>query len=427
MLLSEEQVSQWKSYRDDMFEDNHFMQSREKQIEEREKVVLEMSSTLQEFLVGNLDNEMFKDIYQRKTANDWASFGLGGFSGAMFLNMLVKYVPNQDKIADFLRLTLAKPYSVSNGHELLSDFMKYLKELVDQGVVGKRKIQPAHLPFFVSSWWHIQSREHYPIYYTSARKSFVSESIYNPIENPVDDYFSFRESYLSLADKLDLNVWGLENLCVWLREPKETNNEASISVKGNAISSLDATLDDDSIDEVNSDISHTQVQYILAKIGKNLGCNVWIARNDRNRMWNDKRLGDFSLETLPPYIVADPEAQKIIELIDVLWLKGSRGVAAAFEVEHTTAIYSGLLRMSDLLTLQPNISFPLYIVTSENRLDKVRKQLSRPTFQTLQLHENCGFFAYEVLLSEAKNIIKWSRHPEVIDELAEYVSTVFYQ
>ncbi len=38
----------------------------------------------------------------------------------------------------------------------------------------------------------------------------------------------------------------------------------------------------------------------------------------------------------------------VIELIDVLWLD-QIAVAAAFEVEKSTSIYSGLLRMSDLL------------------------------------------------------------------------------
>jgi hypothetical protein len=45
---------------------------------------------------------------------------------------------------------------------------------------------------------------------------------------------------------------------------------------------------------------------------------------------------------------------KTIENFDVLWLSG-QSIVAAFEVEHTTAVYSGLLRMSDLLTMQPNL------------------------------------------------------------------------
>ena len=48
-----------------------------------------------------------------------------------------------------------------------------------------------------------------------------------------------------------------------------------------------------------------------------------------------------------------------IELIDVLWLQGN-AIVAAFEVESTTSIYSGLLRMSDLVAMQPNLNIPLW-------------------------------------------------------------------
>ena len=50
----------------------------------------------------------------------------------------------------------------------------------------------------------------------------------------------------------------------------------------------------------------------------------------------------------------EPQVMSLIEHIDVLWLRGNR-VEAAFEVEHTTAVYSGLLRMSDLISLHPNL------------------------------------------------------------------------
>jgi len=48
----------------------------------------------------------------------------------------------------------------------------------------------------------------------------------------------------------------------------------------------------------------------------------------------------------------DDATNRTIELIDVLWLE-SDAIIAAFEVEHTTTIYSGLLRMSNLVSMQP--------------------------------------------------------------------------
>src|SRR5262249_13074964 len=68
----------------------------------------------------------------------------------------------------------------------------------------------------------------------------------------------------------------------------------------------------------------------------------------------------------------DTATLKTIENIDVIWLE-RRSIAQAFEVEHTTAIYSGLLRMADLLVLQPRIQISLHIVAPSSRREQVRK------------------------------------------------------
>ena len=78
----------------------------------------------------------------------------------------------------------------------------------------------------------------------------------------------------------------------------------------------------------------------------------------------------------------DEVTNRTIELIDVLWLRGN-AIIAAFEIESTTSIYSGLLRMSDLITMQPNLNIPLYIVAPDERRDKVIAEVNRPTFSRL--------------------------------------------
>lgn len=91
----------------------------------------------------------------------------------------------------------------------------------------------------------------------------------------------------------------------------------------------------------------------------------------------------------------DEATNKTIELIDVLWLE-SNAIAAAFEVESTTSIYSGLLRMSDLISMQPNLNIPLYIVAPDDRRDKVFKEVNRPTFSRLSppLPEICPLHTF---------------------------------
>jgi hypothetical protein len=144
--------------------------------------------------------------------------------------------------------------------------------------------------------------------------------------------------------------------------------------------------------------SHVEIQYILLKFGSEMGFDVWVARNDRNREIYHKRLSDhFKLkESLP--LQFDDATNKTIEYIDVLWLKGN-AIAAAFEVESTTSIYSGLLRMSDLIAMQPNINIPLYLVAPDERRDKVFIEINRPTFSRLSppLVDVCRFISFSSL------------------------------
>jgi type II restriction enzyme len=129
------------------------------------------------------------------------------------------------------------------------------------------------------------------------------------------------------------------------------------------------------------DRTHTEVQGWLRDLGLALGFDVWIASNDRNRPFGAGRLCDGCLEAFPPSLASSPAAEAI-RLIDVLWLQGGTGqVAAAFEVEHTTSIYSGIVRMLDLALGSADDSVKgLFLVAPDSREHDVRSQLRRPAF-----------------------------------------------
>jgi type II restriction enzyme len=130
-----------------------------------------------------------------------------------------------------------------------------------------------------------------------------------------------------------------------------------------------------------NDRTHTEIQGWLRDLGLALGYSVWIASNDRHRSYDGGVLGQGCLEQLPPDIIASPAADTI-RLIDVLWLNGARQrVMAAFEVEHTTSIYSGIVRMLDLaLSGDTHASEGLFLVAPDNREAEVLAQLRRPAF-----------------------------------------------
>ncbi|NUQ10723.1 MAG: type II restriction endonuclease [Gemmatimonadaceae bacterium] len=129
------------------------------------------------------------------------------------------------------------------------------------------------------------------------------------------------------------------------------------------------------------DRTHTEVQAWLRDLGRALGYDIWIAANDRGRPHDGGRLGDGCLETLPPPLERLPSADTV-RLIDVIWLERSGGaVVAAFEVEHTTSIYSGIVRLLDLaLGGEEPARHDLYLVAPDAREADVRAQLSRPAF-----------------------------------------------
>ncbi len=112
-----------------------------------------------------------------------------------------------------------------------------------------------------------------------------------------------------------------------------------------------------------------QIQALLARCGEKMGFRIWLPKADRSAVLREWTPEDGTLVDILP-MNYDETTLKTIEQIDVLWLKG-RAIARAFEVEHTTAIYSGLLRMADLLALQPNMDIRLHIVAPESRREKV--------------------------------------------------------
>jgi len=163
-----------------------------------------------------------------------------------------------------------------------------------------------------------------------------------------------------------------------------------------------------------------RVQALIASIGISMGLSIWIPRADRAAVLKELN-GSSSqvLERLP--LNYDDTTLRTIEHIDVLWLRG-RSIARAFEVEHTTAVYSGILRMADLLALQPNMDINLHIVAPLARREKVFSEIRRPVFSLLDkgpLAESCTYLSYDSLREVASQKHLAHLSDRVLDEYAE--------
>lgn len=154
------------------------------------------------------------------------------------------------------------------------------------------------------------------------------------------------------------------------------------------------------------DHTHTEVQGWLRDLGQALGFDVWIASNDRRRAYAGGQLGDGCLEALPQAINA--HATDTVRLIDVLWVdKATRRIAAAFEVEHSTSIYSGIVRMLDLaLGVPDHLAGTYFLVAPDAREHEVRAQFSRPAFSRVT-ELNLSFLPYSELRQHREAIARF--------------------
>lgn len=144
------------------------------------------------------------------------------------------------------------------------------------------------------------------------------------------------------------------------------------------------------------DLTHSQVQTMLAGIGNCKGYDVWIPACDVCRLeWSLTRA--FKLrETIPSGF---DEVSHILCEVDVVWVaKGRDSIESLFEVEHSTSIYSGLLRFNDLLLTNPKLSH-FSIVSNDSRRSAFARQLFRPTFQRSGLAELTSFLEYANVLA----------------------------
>jgi hypothetical protein len=172
---------------------------------------------------------------------------------------------------------------------------------------------------------------------------------------------------------------------------KRTDKDVSVSVPtAPDEDEEEAVVESDSIRE------SMQIQALIARIGTSMGFRIWLPKADRGRVLKVWSPGPDELLTELP-LGYNSTTTKTIEQIDVLWLR-KRSIVRAFEVEHTTSVYSGLLRMADLVALQPNINIKLHIVAPAEKREKVLQEIKRPVFSLLEgraLAEMCTYLSYD--------------------------------
>ena len=161
---------------------------------------------------------------------------------------------------------------------------------------------------------------------------------------------------------------------------------------------------------------------MLLKLGNDMGLDIWVAKNDRNREAGGQKFTDLPRLKKEIPLTFDEATNRTIQLIDVLVLKGNQ-IKAAFEIESTTSIYSGILRLADLIAMQPHINMPLYLVAPDDRREKVITEVNRPVFSKLSppMSEICSFIPFSALHRHISQLGAYVQYlnPDFLDKLSE--------
>jgi type II restriction enzyme len=165
--------------------------------------------------------------------------------------------------------------------------------------------------------------------------------------------------------------------------------------------------------------THSEMQYHLARLGKSLGYKVWIARNDHKREWNGQKLGEYSLKNLNIFNFP-PSVADTIALIDVLWLDQEEKVIAGFEVEKSTSIYSGILRLSDLSISVQADTCQFYLVAPEKREKEIKAQLLRPSIRSLD-SQSISYLLFHDLRCDCDAMCKFGNDVSILNKLSKTV------
>lgn len=164
---------------------------------------------------------------------------------------------------------------------------------------------------------------------------------------------------------------------------------------------------------------HTEMQYHLLKIGVALGYDVICAQNDKSKSYSNN---SFSFQCLPdfPTMNTDRDTTNTIKMIDVLWFqKSTNNIIGAFEVEKSTSIYSGILRLTDLAYSIADGDEVFYIIIPDSREKDVIMQLSRPSIKSINIPIN--YILFSELRHNCDALCKFGESHHIMKKIAKTI------
>ena len=224
LAVSPPVVRRWRARWEEAQRDPTWVERHRLRDHKRREMLPAIREFLESFLKGVLPLEEFRDVFHRRSMNEWNLFGLKGAAG-MFLNTLVKDLPDSDELRAQLRACLAAPVDETAARGKLEDFSAYLKERIEAGATSTRRLSPKRIGFLASACWHMFDIEAWPPLYPSARKALEADGLLTEPASIVESYLEYRQVFRGLAGALELSSWDFEHLCDREAELTSVDNE----------------------------------------------------------------------------------------------------------------------------------------------------------------------------------------------------------
>ncbi|MBY0433486.1 MAG: hypothetical protein K2U26_05195 [Cyclobacteriaceae bacterium] len=174
------------------------------------------------------------------------------------------------------------------------------------------------------------------------------------------------------------------------------------------------------LSEKHEEDLHTEMQYHLLKIGKALGYDPIAAVNDRGKCHGEVNFSFISLNQFPQ-MPLDKETLGTVQLIDVIWFeKNTDKPICAFEVEKSTSIYSGILRLSDLAFSFTDHQTSLFIILPDSREKEVVMQLNRPSIKNSNIQ--IQYILFSDLREHCDALCKFGDSHKILEKIAKTVN-----
>jgi len=143
--------------------------------------------------------------------------------------------------------------------------------------------------------------------------------------------------------------------------------------------------------------SHEEAETALLQTGNLLGFDTYTA--DPSKECQGVRLGDLvTLKEIPPFTYE--RLLKTIREIDVIWFK-EEFPRYCFEVEHTTGVRDGLLRLYQIRELGTRF----FIVAPQDVIVRFKTEILKDPFYRIK--ERYDFKTYEELLSFHNAVVRY--------------------